>query len=146
MWVVYSMIHVSCLLYDKCEWSTLWYMWVVYSMIHVSCLWYMWVVYSMIHVSCLLYNTRELSTLWYMWIVYSMIYGVVLPCSAFVAGFQLSGMVIGKHTCPFSSTFGWYILVLKVTFGGLNGYSAGKSNWTLKAALLYGGCCCNRET
>lgn len=59
-----------------------------------------------------------------------------LPCSTLVAGFQLSGRVTGRHTWPFSSIFGWYILVLKVTLGGLNGYSAGKSNCILNAALL----------
>ena len=71
-------------------------------------------------------------------------------CSIVYAGDQLDPYPQHKQwpieMDPLSLIFGWYILVLKVTFGGLNGYSAGKSNWTLKAALLYGGCCCNRET
>lgn len=62
-----------------------------------------------------------------------------LPWSVFVAGFQFSALMIGKQTCPFSSMFGWYILVLKLIFGGLNGYSAGKLISILKAPLLNGG-------
>lgn len=44
--------------------------------------------------------------------------------SVLVAGFQLSALIIGKQTWPFSSIFGWYIFVLNEIFGGLNGYSA----------------------
>lgn len=62
-----------------------------------------------------------------------------LPWSVLVAGFQFSALIIGKHTCPFSSIFGWYIFVLKLIFGGLKGYSAGKLISILKAPLLYGG-------
>lgn len=60
------------------------------------------------------------------------------PWSVLVAGFQCSVLMIGKHTCPFSSTLGWYIFVLKVIFGGLKGYSAGKFISMRKAPLLYG--------
>lgn len=63
----------------------------------------------------------------------------VLPWSVFVAGFQFSALIIGKHTWPFSSTFGWYIFVLKFIFGGLKGYSAGKFISIRNAPLLYGG-------
>lgn len=34
-----------------------------------------------------------------------------LPWSVLVAGFQFSGEMMGRQTCPFSSTLGWYILV-----------------------------------
>lgn len=64
---------------------------------------------------------------------------LALPWSVFVAGFQFSAVIIGKHTCPFSSTFGWYIFVLNVILGGLNGYSAGKFISMRNAPLLYGG-------
>lgn len=63
----------------------------------------------------------------------------ILPWSVFVAGFQFSALIIGKHTWPFSSTFGWYIFVLKFIFGGLKGYSAGKFISIRNAPLLYGG-------
>lgn len=64
---------------------------------------------------------------------------ILLPWSVLVAGFQFSALIIGKHTCPLSSIFGWYIFVLKLIFGGLNGYSAGKLISILNAPLLYGG-------
>ena len=30
-----------------------------------------------------------------------------VPWSVFVAGFQFSGLMMGRHTCPFSSMLGW---------------------------------------
>lgn len=64
---------------------------------------------------------------------------IISPWSVLVAGFQFSGEMIGRQTCPFSSILGWYIFVLNVTFGGLKGYSAGKAISILKDPLLYGG-------
>lgn len=61
------------------------------------------------------------------------------PWSVFVAGFQFSALIIGRHIWPFSSTFGWYIFVLKFILGGLKGYSAGKLISMRNAPLLYGG-------
>lgn len=42
------------------------------------------------------------------------------------AGVQLSLRML-RQMLPFLSMFGWYILVLKVTTGGLIGYSGGKA-------------------
>ena len=67
-----------------------------------------------------------------------------LPWSVFVAGFQFSALMIGRHTCPFSSMLGWYTFVINVIFGGLNGYSAGNSILIRNAPLLYGGFSCNK--
>lgn len=55
-----------------------------------------------------------------------------------VDGFQFELSIIGRQICPFSSIFGWQILVRNVILGGLNGYSVGKTISIRNAPFLYG--------
>ena len=46
--------------------------------------------------------------------------------------------MISKQIAPSLLMFGWYILVVNKTFGGLNGYSAGKLIVKKKSPPSYG--------